>query len=68
MKMTFATATGYFWTILFNVDSKNVLTVGGRLGTKGLSRRLHFPTREELRTYVDGRIEVHLAKGFVQVA
>lgn len=68
MKMTFATATGYFWTILFNVDSKNVRTVGGRLGTKGLSRRLHFPTREELRAYVDARVETKLSKGFVQVA
>jgi predicted DNA-binding WGR domain protein len=59
-----------FWTVRYNEDSKRVLTVGGRLGTRGVPRRLAFDGsgREEIRAYVDGRIETKMEKGFVQVA
>lgn len=57
-----------FWTLRFNLDSKHVRTVGGRIGTLGYTRRLHFPTREDVREYIDGRLDAKLAKGFVQVA
>jgi hypothetical protein len=69
--MTFVNARGRkFWTIRYNEDSKRILTLGGRLGTRGIPRRLNYDGmgRDDLRTYVDGRIEVKLAKGFVQVA
>lgn len=53
-----------FFLIRFNEDSKYVRTVGGRKGTKGTGRTLHFATRAELRAYVDSRIAVKMAKGF----
>ena len=63
-------ALGTFWIVRSNVDSKHVLTSGGKIGTAGYSRRLAFNGRgrDEIRGYVDGRIEMKLAKGFVQVA
>jgi predicted DNA-binding WGR domain protein len=61
-------AAGTFWTIRSNEDSKHVATTGGRLGTRGYTRRFHFPSRDEVRDYVSGRIDTKLDKGFVQVA
>ena len=57
-----------FWTLRYNEDSKRVATVGGRIGTRGYLRRLHFSTRDEVRTYVDNRIETKVEKGYAQVA
>ena len=67
--LTFVNASkNTFWTLRFNEDSKRVATIGGRIGSRGYTRRLHFSTREEVREYVDSRIETKAAKGYAQVA
>jgi predicted DNA-binding WGR domain protein len=67
--LTFVNAsTNTFWTLRFNEDSKRVATIGGRIGSRGYTRRLHFSTREEVRDYVETRVDVKVAKGYAQVA
>jgi len=51
-----------FWMIRYNVDSKRVMTVGGRKGTAGTVRRLVFATRDDVREYVEKRIEIKTTK------